>query len=105
MRIESLVQMPKVSVYVRNIIDEICADIANGDEIKWEPIDQELRWVWTNMRTGKQWSFNIRVFKRLMNQGHKDPRMPLFAAFVSNTLSIPKIQQEMQRLERLKVFW
>lgn len=97
--------MPKVAVYVRNIIDEICVDIAAGDEIKWEPIDQELRWVWTNKRTGKQWSFNIRVFKRLMEQGHKDPRMPLFAAFVSNTKPIPEIQKELLRLENLKAFW
>lgn len=105
MKIENLVQMPKVAVYIRNIIDEMCADIANGDEIVWEAIDQELRWQWTNKRTGKQWSFNIRLFKRLMQQGYKDPRMPLFAALVSNTKTIPEIQKEMLRLENLKAFW
>lgn len=91
--------------FVRTVIDEICADIANGDEIKWEAIDQELRWLWTNTRTGKQWSFNIRVFKRLVDQTNKDPRMPLFANLVSNTKTVPEIQREILRLEALKSFW
>lgn len=103
--VEDTVQMPQVAVYIKNIIDEICVDIANGDEIKWEAIDQELRWVWTNKRTGKQWSFNIRVFKRVMNQDPKDPRLPLFAKFVSNTAPIPEIQKDLNRLENLKAFW
>lgn len=91
--------------FVRRVIDEICDDIANGDEIKWEAIDQELCWQWTNTRTRKQWKFNIRVFKLLMQQCDKDPRMPYFALFVSNTKTTPEIQKQMHRLEALKVFW
>ena len=91
--------------FVRDVIDEICADIANGDEIKWEAIDHELSWQWTNTRTQKKWKFNIRVFKRLVDQTNKDPRMPLFANLVSNTKAIPEIQKEMRRLEDLKAFW
>jgi hypothetical protein len=91
--------------FVRTVIDEISADIANGDVIKWEAIDQELRWLWTNTRTGKQWSFNIRVFKRLVQQSDKDPRLPLFGHLVANTKTVPEIQREILRLEALKVFW
>ena len=91
--------------FVRQVIDEICDDIANGDKVKWEAIDQELCWQWTNTRTQKQWKFNIRVFKLLVQQTNQDPRMPLFANFVSNTKTTPDIQKEMRRLEDLKAFW
>jgi hypothetical protein len=98
--------MPKVAaVYIRNIIDEICEDIAMGDEIMWEASSLVLQWVWTNTRTGKEWKLGINLFRRLIYQGHGDPRLPAFRAFVSNRMAIPDIQKEMLRLERLKAFW
>lgn len=91
--------------YIRDIIDEICADIARGDEVKWEARNRELRWIWTNTRTQKQWNFGVNLFKRLLNQGHGDPRIPFFCAFVGNRMTVPEVQAEMQRLEKLKAFW
>ena len=64
--------MSTVNILIKKIIIEICESIQAGDEVIWEALPRELRWVWTsNNITQQKWSIGLNKIKAL---DVKDPR-------------------------------
>jgi hypothetical protein len=97
--------MSKVLDKTIETIRAIAQDVNNGDTIVREIIAQELRAVWRNTNTKKEYPISGNVLRRLVDFERNDPRLVPVLQFIANQITAPESIKQIDRLEGLKAFW
>lgn len=97
--------MSKAVDKVANIIKSIAEEANEGDTIVREVRAQEMRGVWTNTNTKKEYSIGANVIRRLFDNERDDPRVVPVLQFIANQITAAEAKKDIERLENLKAFW
>lgn len=90
---------------VIKIINSVAQDISDGHTIVREIRPRELRAVWINATTNKEYSLGANTLRRITDYDQKDPRLVPVLQFVANQITAIEARSLIERLENLKAFW
>lgn len=96
--------MNKILERVIGTIKSIAEEANDGDIIVREIRAQELKAVWTNTRTKKEYTIRSRQTVRLIRVKN-DPRLIPVLQFIANQITAAEAKKAIERLENLKAFW
>lgn len=96
--------MNKILERVIGTIKSIAEEANDGDIIVREIRAQELKAVWTNTRTKKEYTIRSRQTTRLIRV-ENDPRLIPVLRFIANQITAAEAKKDIERLENLKAFW
>lgn len=87
------------------LVKGIAQDVEAGATIVREIRPQELRAVWTNTTTQKEYAMGANVLRRLIDFDKKDPRIIPVLQFIADQITAPEASRMIDRLNNLKAFW
>ena len=97
--------MTKAIEKVIGTIKSLAKESDSTDTIVREIRSRELKAVWTNTRTNKEYVIGSNVMRRLLNSDRNDPRLVPALQFVANQVTAFEACNTIERLEALKAFW
>ena len=89
--------------HFHDLINNICANSLIEDQIFWQPLPMELRWSWTNVRTKQMWNIKLSQIKSISDINN--PTHVIYMDLLYGIKTAFQAKEQIERLNKLKVFW
>lgn len=84
------------------VMNEVAEAIERGHKVTWIPIQKELRWIWRDEETQKEWAIKVSTARRIV--GVDVIHRAIVVDFITNKKDAVQAKKWLAKIDNLKVF-